>query len=162
MLLRKTEQTFLIIACLLLLVMMTVMCLETFLRYVFRSPIPSYWDLVQEIFMPYIVFLSIGFVYSSGHQIRITVFSKYLPEKINKIVLMAGDFLTALVFGAIAYGSLQRAINSSRMQEFASNIYGYPIWICYIIVFIGSIPLILHLLRAAILMKHPEPGTHDK
>ena len=162
MLLRKTEQTFLAVACSILLLMMTIMCVETFLRYVLRSPIPSYWDLVQEIFMPYIVFLSIGFVYSSGHQIRITVFSKYLPQKVNRIILMLGDALTALVFSLIAYGSLQRSINSSRLQEFASNVYGYPIWICYIIVFVGSIPLIIHLLRAAIYMKHPEAGTHEK
>lgn len=151
----KIEKIFLRVGCFVVFFMMVLLCGEVLSRYVFKMPIPAYYEVLQEILMPYAVFLTITYVYTSGHHIRITMLSKKFPPKANKIIMAIVDAMGAIVLTLVAYLSLMRSIRSYNMQEFASNIYGYPMWIAYVIVVIGLVPLIFQLIRSIIKMEHP-------
>ena len=140
--------------------MMVMVCTETITRYVFNAPIPAYYDVLQDYIMPYAVFLTMSFVYTAGHHIRIEMLTKYFPDRVNRVIMVLSDALTAVVFSLIGYQGLIKTLKSFRMQEYAPNYYGYPMWTAYVIVFIGSAMLVFQLIRSVILMKHPNPDSH--
>lgn len=159
-LLFKIERIFTVVGCVALFAMMVMVCAETITRYVFKAPIPAYYDLLQDYIMPYTVFLTISFVYTAGHHIRIEMLCKHFPEKVNRGIMMLADALTAVVFVLIGYQGLIKTLRAYNMQEYAPNYYGYPMWTAYVVVFIGSAMLVFQLIRSVIIMRHPSPDSH--
>lgn len=155
------EKKFVWIAGFILMFTMILLCSEAFARYVFSSPIPSYYDVLRDILIPYMVFLSISYVFSSGLQVRVTLLTNIFPKKVNQIITLISNSLTSILFMSFAYGALIRSIKSYKLREFASNIYAYPMGATYIVVTIGSIPLIFELIKTAITMEQPDSGELD-
>ena len=149
------EKLFLWFGYITLTVMMVATFVDAMMRYLFNSPLTGMYNLTQEYFMPMFVFLCLAYVFSRGSFIRVTVFSKGLPEKVNRFIMMIFDFLAFGLYLFISYGLLQKALKAIQIGEFSSSRLAYPMAPIYIIASAGAFLLSIRLLMA-IFHRHPE------
>ena len=115
-------------------------------RYVFKSPILGYIDLM-ELMMASLVFLTIPYCQREGGHIRVELFlnrvfkgkrSYYLFETFLLILSLAG-------FGLIAYFSVKSTLNAYSVGD--STLAAYlPTWPTRMFVAIGSIFLCIRFI----------------
>jgi TRAP-type C4-dicarboxylate transport system permease small subunit len=160
--LQRIEQVFLWIGGAVLMFAMLLTSADALLRYLFNSPIPGAYEILQEYLIPYLVYLTIAFVFAKGGHVRVTLFTDRLPERLNQIIMMIFNGLAAALFLLIAYGSLKRTISATHLGEFSSSILSYPLAPAYFSVVIGSLFLSIRLIQAIITKKHPNHSIMDE
>jgi TRAP-type C4-dicarboxylate transport system permease small subunit len=131
---------------------------DAFLRYLFNAPLPGVEEATVEFFMPALVYFSIAYIFRVGGHVRITLVSDMLPPRVQRVLWMVFDLLTAALFALIAWGVARRALEALRMNEYSTSPLNYVVWPSFAVVAIGSALLVVRALQAAV---HPaEQNTH--
>ena len=82
------------------------------------------------------VFLSLPYTIKKGNMLRVAILLDLLPEKVKKVVNMLVDLIVAGVMGFLCWHSLP-VITKIRTSAELSPAMAWPMWIIYIIIFVG-------------------------
>lgn len=96
---RAVNRAFAAIACLLVLVIMTVIMIQIVYRFILDDPVA--WVLDITIFLlVFVFFLAVAPALQSGSHIEVDMFDSLIPKRHHKMVRLIGKLLT-VAFGAI-------------------------------------------------------------
>lgn len=150
------EDAFTWLACLALFLMTTLTTFDALMRYLFNAPLAGVEEATVEFFMPALVYFAIAHVFRTGGHVRITLVSDRLPVRVQHVLWVIFDVLTALLFAAIAYGLCQRTLSAYRMNEYSTSPLNYVLWPSFAIVAIGAILMVVRAVAAAL-----DPAAQD-
>lgn len=149
-------------ASLFMVVLVVIMCMEVFLRYVMESP--TVWALEFTTFL-YGMHFILGYGYTEqyhGH-VRVDIFSTKLPKKAQDILYIVTTALISLpVSVMLCIWSYDNAIQSTRNLEHSASAWGPSIWPVKIVMALGFTFLALQVLanllkRLSDLREKPQP-----
>lgn len=133
-------------ASLFMVLLVIIMCMEVFLRYVMESP--TIWALEFTTFL-YGMHFILGYGYTEqfdGH-VRVDIFSAKLPKKVQDILYLVTTALLSLpVCVMLCIWSFDNAILSTRTLEHSASAWGPPIWPVKIVMALGFTFLALQVL----------------
>ncbi len=98
---RGINRAFAAIACILVLVIMTLIMVEIFYRYVLHDPIAWVLDITIFLFV-FVFFLAVAPALESGSHIEVDLFDPLIPQSARKTQRLIGKALT-LIFAAIFF-----------------------------------------------------------
>lgn len=130
----------------LMILLVIIMCMEVFLRYVLKSP--TIWALEFTTFL-YGMHFVLGYGYTEqfhGH-VRVDIFSSKLPPKAQDIFYIVTTALISLpVCLMLCIWSYDNAWQSTRILERSASAWGPPIWPVKIFMALGFTFLVLQVL----------------
>jgi len=130
----------------LMILLVIIMCMEVFLRYVLKSP--TIWALEFTTFL-YGMHFVMGYGYTEqfhGH-VRVDIFSTKLPQKAQAILYVLTTILISLPISLmLCIWSYDNAWQSTRTLERSASAWGPPIWPVKIFMAIGFTFLALQVL----------------
>lgn len=131
---------------LLMILLVIIMCMEVFLRYVLKSP--TIWALEFTTFL-YGMHFVMGYSYTEqfhGH-VRVDIFSSKLPPKAQDILYIVTTAVISLpVCLMLCIWAFDNAWLSTRTLEHSASAWGPPIWPVKIIMALGFTLLFLQVL----------------
>jgi TRAP-type transport system small permease protein len=141
-----------------LLALMLYTVLDVVLRYVFNAPFSGSLELT-EFAMSMIVFLGIAYCGWTGGHVAVDILERRLDDPRLRLVPILLSFVSALLFGAIAWLTAAEALSS--MQR-VSNMMRWPHFPFQLTVALGS------AMYAAVLLvqtfqslRRKQPGSDD-
>lgn len=146
---RGLEQFMLWLSYVALFAMTVGSAVDALLRYVMNRSLPGMDGLVQEIFMPALVYFAVTHVYKNDGHIRITLVSNLIPGSVRQVLYRIFDTLAACILLLICYGATMRTIQAYVRNEYSTNSLGYLIAPSIALVAIGSGLLVLRVLYTA-------------
>lgn len=136
------------IAGVLFLMMLTLVCLDVFMRYAFNNPFG--WVVeVCEYMLLYITFLGAAWLLRNGGQVRVDIVMMHLPKRMERY-FMIGTSLVGAVACIILFGFSLMATGElyiSKMPEIKT--LSVPKWIVMGVIPPGSLLLSLEFLSQA-------------
>ena len=90
-----------------------------------------------------------SYVFSKGGHVRVTLISDKLPDKVNMVLSIIYNIISAIIFILIAFGSYGRTVRAIQTNELSSSVWAYPLAPAYFIVVIGSVLLVMRFVEAA-------------
>lgn len=95
------------------------------------------------------IFLAWPLVQRRRDHIRVDLLLPYLPRSIRILGWWLAQAMGLMVFGLIAYGAAQLAIDSVSIWEVSAATLGYPIWPAKVVCAIGALlTMVVFLLQA--------------
>ena len=82
------------------------------------------------------VFLSLPYTIKKGNMLRVAILLDLLPEKVKKIVNLLVDLIVTAVMGFLCWNSIP-VITKIKTSAELSPAMAWPMWIIYIIIFVG-------------------------
>ncbi|MFC4670892.1 TRAP transporter small permease subunit [Seohaeicola nanhaiensis] len=131
-------------------VVMVAMCADTFMRYVFNSPIQGVQDLVGKYLMVGAYFLVLSLSYASGSQVRIDFLNLRMPLRLRHLIEAAICLATAVLFSLIGWLAAARSLVSFERSEILPGPIGWPVWLTTALVALGTALLVVRLILDAI------------
>ncbi|MBT8341677.1 MAG: TRAP transporter small permease subunit [Desulfatitalea sp.] len=132
-------------ASMLMILLVIIMCMEVFLRYVLKSP--TIWALEFTTFL-YGMHFVLGYGYTEqfhGH-VRVDIFTAKLPQKAQDILYIATTSLLCLPLCLmLCIWSFDNAWQSTRTLERSASAWGPPIWPVKIVMALGFTFLVLQV-----------------
>lgn len=111
--------------------------LGALLRYFFDKPIPAGFEISEEYLMPAIFFLAVSAIYTRGGHVRVTLFLRYIPSSIQKVIQVFFNLLCLGYSILLAYGGAIITYNAIINKEYSISILAYPLAPAYAFVLIG-------------------------
>jgi TRAP-type C4-dicarboxylate transport system permease small subunit len=144
-----------------LLAMMTVTAVSALSRYLLNAPLGGVEELIDEFFMPTLVYLAAAHIYDTGGLIRITLLVDHFPPWLKKLSTWIGDVGGTLFFALVTWGVAVRMFEAYSMREYSSSPLNYLIAHSYLIVAAGAALLMLRMLASVVTGRHPhQPDMH--
>ncbi len=103
-----------------ILVMMLLTCLDVVLR-LFRHPIPGTYELVGLMGTVGVSF-ALAYTTLKGGHVTVEFLTNRMPRKVQHIVVAAGEFFSAVLFGIIAWQSTLYALDLKQVGEVSLTI----------------------------------------
>ena len=126
---------FLFIAMAALMIMMIVIVVDVFMRYVFNAPITGVYDVV-EISLVVVVFFSLGTAILGFHEIVIDLIDHMASQRIVKLLKRVAALLSAIVLVFIFSSMITPALQSHQYGEIKLEL-NIPVWIVWVIALVG-------------------------
>lgn len=152
-LLERIERLAIWIAAVALFIVMAVGAVDIVMGEVFGRYLPFKVDL-SGMLLAAALFLSWPLAQRNREHIRVDLFLRRSPEGIMKLSRGLSLACGLLVFGLIAYGAWNLAIDSVAVLEVSAATLGFPIYPAKLAVAIGAslaVLVILHQVIAAVL-----------
>lgn len=149
------ENFFFRIAQIVLVILMLFSTFDTTLRYVFHQSIGGGYEIIAEYMMPYLVYLSISYVFRTGGHIRVTLLTDALSKKVQSILMVITNFLSLTLFCFITYATFFKVLKAYEIGERSANVLAYLLWPAYVAVLIGVVLLIIRLIVTIIKREDP-------
>lgn len=118
-----------------------IMFLTTFdllARKLFNYSIPSLYEFTEDYLMVGLVFLTIGYVYTIGGHVRVTIFEKYYPPFFKKPLEKVLKFLAFVLFFFIMVKGWDVTVRAWEFKEVSSSVLAYPLAPAFFLVPLGS------------------------
>jgi TRAP-type C4-dicarboxylate transport system permease small subunit len=141
MLLQRLRVAQLRLASLALIVMMTVTLCDVFLRYLFNSPIPGSYDMV-EVMLAVFVFHGMSTGFLQRRNIVIDLIDSFASRTIVHVLIRISDLLTILTLGLFAYAMLKPAMQAYAYNDLKLELQ-IPIWWMWAVALLGMAGAIL-------------------
>ena len=100
-----------------LIVMMLFIGLDVILRNLISTSIPGSYEYVQKYLMPFLIFPSLAYVYSTGILPRVEILLDKMSEKYNFFVTLSMRLTEIFIFFLLFYFSLRYAISGVIQQS---------------------------------------------
>jgi len=144
---KALQETGKIIGGISIVLMMTIIVLDVFLRNFFATPIPGSYAIIENYLMPIAIFPVLGYVYMENILPKLGEFvskkSKQF-QKINNIILL---FMDTIVFILLTYYSFIYFLGmSSKGMEIQIATKFVPIWPVYFVVPLGFFLVFLEVI----------------
>ena len=131
-------------AALILMLLITMVSVTG--RYIFNSPIPD--DIVMnELLMPWVVFLPLAYVHRLDEHIVVTLFSDKLPASFQPKLVWVANALGTLVMGLIAYAVWGDFWEAWEVKAHNEGYLELPLYYSKFVLFLG---IALYALRMAL------------
>ncbi len=118
-----------------------IMFLTTFdllWRKLFNYSIPSLYEFTEDYLMVGLVFLTVGYVYTIGGHVRVTLFEKYYPPYFKKPLEKVLKFLAFVLFFFIMVKGWDVTVRAWEFKEVSSSVLAYPLAPALFLVPLGS------------------------
>lgn len=127
--------------------------------FVFNSPLPGAFEITETLLVAS-VFLALALAQAKGRHIRVDVFLRLLPRPARRALDLAGQLLTAALFGLISWMSWDVAAGSLAVGEYSAGLIHFPVWPARVALALGASLMTLQTLAdaavAANLVRRPE------
>lgn len=110
-----------------ILLTMFLVTVDVVMRYVFNSPIPGVYNVV-ELMMIGIVFLAVAYVQSHREHVKVEFFTKWLPPRAQAALDIFGHVLGLFIFSVITWQGAKLAWRSWVDQDYSMGIVHVPYW----------------------------------
>jgi TRAP-type C4-dicarboxylate transport system permease small subunit len=141
MLLERLRVAQLRLASLALIIMMTVTLCDVFLRYLFNSPIPGSYDLV-EVMLAVFVFHGMSTGFLQRRNIVIDLIDSFAHRAIVHVLMRISDLLTILTLALFTYAMLKPAMQAYAYNDLKLELQ-IPIWWMWTVALLGMAGAIL-------------------
>jgi TRAP-type C4-dicarboxylate transport system permease small subunit len=105
-----------IIAAIAIFVMMALTCVDVFLRYFFRKPIPGTYEIVSFLGAVAVSFAMAYTLAEKGH-VAVTLIVQLFPKRLQGIVETTISVFGIILFALIAWQSILYGIDCQRAGE---------------------------------------------
>ncbi|MGM7775774.1 TRAP transporter small permease subunit [Arthrobacter sp. KNU-44] len=133
--------------------MMINVIIDVIGRYAFKQPLPGTLDLVTFAWMPSLVSLGLGFALLRGEMVRVSLLTAPTSPRTQRIIEILGMTLMLFTVGFLLWFGVEKAIDSTDLEESAVGTPWLPVWVFRWAVMVGLAVLLLQsaaqLLRAA-------------
>lgn len=130
---------------------------DTLLRYFANSQIPGGYEIVAEYMLPYMVFLSISYVFKEGGHIRVTMLTRLLSKKVQDGLMIMSHILSIILVVILTYASYVKTYEAYLIGEYSASVLAYPLWPAFAVLVFGYGILTLRLLVTLITRENPYP-----
>ena len=110
-----------------ILVTMCLVTVDVVMRYVFNSPIPGVYNIVQ-LLMVGIVFLAVASVQARKGHVKVELFTKGLSQRVQTVLDIFGSVVGLFIFSIIAWQGAKLAWRSWVEQDYSMGILHVPYW----------------------------------
>lgn len=142
----KTEDFFLRISQLALLIMMVLTSFDALSRYFLKNSITGAYEVTEYYLMIMLVFLSISYVQRVEGHIRLDIFYSKFPKLCKKFINITIYLLAIFYFFYIGYEGLEMTLNALKNKLVMSGLINFPLWLSYIWVPIGSFIIVIRFI----------------
>lgn len=118
--------------------MMLLVTADVMGRKFFHHPIPGSVEINEEYLMVTLVYLAMSYVYVQGGHVRVTLFRRFLPPALLKVVDPCLNALGLLLFSLITFFGWQKTVKAWRFGETTSCILGYSLAPAYFLLTLGA------------------------
>ncbi|PLX40081.1 MAG: hypothetical protein C0608_10015 [Deltaproteobacteria bacterium] len=159
----RVEAIFCTLGAIALALMAAVLGCGIFSRYLFNSPLPGVYDVVQ-LLLVWVVFLSLSYTQREKRHIRVEIILRKMSERANHMMDALATALGFFLCGFMAWQSLEAAWSSTVNMEYWPGLLRVPIYPSKIALALGVVLLGLRFgidtIRSLILFKRI--GDHRK
>jgi TRAP-type C4-dicarboxylate transport system permease small subunit len=126
---------------------MLVVVYDAIGRYLFGTPLQWAFDVVSNFLMVGAAYLALSGTFQRGDHISINLLHSKLPLRWRARVDIVCSLLAVLLFGAIAWGTGEHALEAYLGKEFFPGVVMWPVWLSFLPIPIGCAMLVLRLLH---------------
>ncbi|MBE0593588.1 MAG: TRAP transporter small permease [Gemmatimonadales bacterium] len=142
------ERIFVFAAGVGLILMMLLTTFDLLSRKFLDFSIPSLYEFTEDYLMVSLVFLTLSYVYLVGGHVRVTLFEKFIPRRVNAVWQRIHKAMTLVLFALIAVKGWEAAVEAYRFNEMSNSLLAYPLAPALMMVPIGSAMLCLRILQS--------------
>ena len=138
----------------LLIVMVSVLSLQIFMRFVLNSP--TFWsDRVAQLSLVISAFFSISYCIRRGSSLKIDLVTKALPKVAFKAINLIVKLIMLILFSLLALASWE-TLGQYLERGTTDAALGIPISSLYILVFIAFVLTVIRCIQALVFEFFPE------
>lgn len=126
-----------------LFAMMLIVFIDVALRYLFNSPLGFSYDLISLYLMVGVFFFALSDTLRHDEHVRVDILYLRMPPFWRRLCDRVIYGISALLFAAMLWTGLLRAIDSTAKGEVMATIVPWPIWVAYWMVPLGTAPIFL-------------------
>ena len=142
------ERIFVFAAGASLILMMLLTTFDLLARKFLDFSIPSLYEFTEDYLMVSLVFLTLSYVYLVGGHVRVTLFEKFFPPRVNAAWRRIHKAMAFVLFVLIAVKGWEAAVEAYRFNEMSNSLLAYPLAPALMMVPIGSEMLCLRILQS--------------
>ena len=142
------ERIFAFAAGISIVLMMLLTTFDLLSRKFLDYSIPSLYEFTEDYLMVSLVFLSIGYVYTQGGYVRVTLIEQHLPHLVRLVWEKLHQSMTLVLFFFIAVKGWDAAVRAYEFNEMSNSVLAYPLAPALLLVPIGSAMLCLRIIQA--------------
>lgn len=142
------ERIFAFAAGISIVLMMLLTTFDLLSRKFLNYSIPSLYEFTEDYLMVSLVFLSIGYVYTLGGHVRVTLIEQHLPRRFRLVWKKLHQSMTLVLFFFIAVKGWDAAVSAYEFNEMSNSVLAYPLAPALLLVPIGSAMLCLRIIQA--------------
>lgn len=160
-LLRKLSQVFGALGALSLVVLMTVIVVEVFVRFFTRSSVPGMLE-VAETALVIAVYFGLAWAGVRGEHVSVEIVVDRLPKRIAWWVALLGWIVSTGVVGWFVYAAALRAISSTQDLEERFGLVRWPIYPSRWVIVVGLVLLLLVFAQNIVRLVQHKPAFGDE
>lgn len=146
----RLEEGLLRIAGICLALMMFVVVGDVIGRYVFNSPFSWSYDLIGLYLMVAVFFLTLSAGLAGHHHISVDLVRNKLPVRLRNILLGIGYLASSGMIFLICWTGVERFIEAWTKGERLASSVGFPTWVPYALVALGSGVAVIRCLQRTV------------
>lgn len=126
-------------------VMLGVTTISVIGRYLFSAPIPD--DVVMnELLIVFLVFLPFSYVQRMDQHVFVTLFTDWLPAKMQLLCKSLGNLVGLMIFTLLTYATYLDFYGAYEIDAYNEGVLELPEWPSRFAVFFGILMMNLRLL----------------
>ncbi|WP_188074515.1 TRAP transporter small permease [Pusillimonas sp. ANT_WB101] len=139
-----------------LILMMVLTTFDMLARKFLHFSIPSLFEFTEDYLMVGLVFLTLSYVYVRGGHIRVNLFERYIPPRVEAVWRRVHQVMSFVLFAIITVEGWDAAIEAYRFNILSSSLLAYPMAPALMLVPIGSAMLCLRILQSMFVASEDE------
>tara|TARA_R110002020_G_scaffold458434_1_gene675842 strand:- start:32157 stop:32669 length:513 start_codon:yes stop_codon:yes gene_type:complete len=161
-LLRLAENTLMVLAATMLMVMLFSMVIDASGRYLFDTPLAGNYEFTTYFGMVMLTYLALPKTYVIGGHVRLEILQPLLARIPYDLSARLNALLAALCFGAITLYAGAEAIEKFHARETTIGIIQIPIYISFMAFPVGCGILTIRLIAEIFFPVHREHNIEDE
>jgi TRAP-type C4-dicarboxylate transport system permease small subunit len=117
-----------------LVAMVLLTSTDIMLRKLFNSPLPYSFE-VTEFLLVIVAWCYIAFTTSQGRHVSVDSVTSHFKPAVRKIIILAGDIITILFFGLIAWQNVLQGLNVLQVGTTTAILhipkYPFQFWVAF-------------------------------
>jgi TRAP-type C4-dicarboxylate transport system permease small subunit len=146
-------------------VTMLLVTVDVVMRYVFNSPIPGVYNIV-ELLMIGIVFLAVATVQTHREHVKVELFTSWLTQRTQTALDIFGSIAGLFIFSIMTWQGARLAWRSWVEQDYSMGIVHVPYWPGKWTFTIGlgllCLRLLTHILTDSLSLIRPSQPSHPE
>ena len=122
------EQAQIICSWITTVLVMLMIVLDIFLRFVFNHPLPASWE-ISEVVMPYLVIFGFAYALTKNFHVRVSLIADHLPRKANSACSALANISSFIMCMMLTYWSWLRFWESFLIREEILAAISIPWWV---------------------------------
>ena len=135
--LTKVNKMFATLAGVATLTIMAIGSIDILATNLLSKPVPAAFEIIETLLV-IVVFFSISLAQTHKVHIRVELLYNLMSKELTLISDLIAFFLSAAMYGLIAYYGFEAGVRSYVRGEFAPGIISFPIWPTRFALFVGA------------------------